>query len=159
MSEYLNEELLTAFRPGLQEFVLVAAVSTPMKGDESIGAYIADSVDESELLSVLDAQDKPENIIFEAAELKPKKIIIIDSADFGGQPGAMKVFLPEEVNEKIFQTRHFPLHIVARSIAQDSDAKIFVVGIQTKNTLLGSVFSEEVKASADRIISFLNKVY
>ena len=130
-----------------------------MRSDDGVGSYIFSKVISSKFLKVVNAGYTPENIIDKVTELSPKRIIIIDAADFGGFPGEVRVIDSEHIPEASLSTHAVSLKVIAKILFEDTRADIIFIGIQPKNVALGEELSPEVSASADGIINYLKKEF
>ena len=145
------------FHPQASGKTLIVTVGNPYRSDDGVGPYIAGGVSSPKNhIIILNAGERPENIIFKAIEIKPKRTIIIDAADFMGKPGEVRIIPEGAVPDVIHSTHSFPLNIVSRMIAEDTGSEIYFIGIQYENMAYGEVLTPEVKASADRIIELLS---
>lgn len=143
----------------VKEKVLIITIGNDFRSDDGIGPYIFEHLkDNPKNLSLLNAGDKPENIIDEAVALKPKKTIIIDAADFNGIPGEIRIIPQEFIPNSTLSTHTFPPNIIAKIIEKDTKGEVVFLGIQPKNVELGEEISKEVKGSADSLISYFKGV-
>ncbi len=137
---------------------LVITVGNTYRADDGVGPYIAEGVTlPKRHIVILNANDRPENIIDTAIALRPKKTIIIDAADFNGNPGEVRLIPEEAVPDVIHSTHSFPLNIVSRIIAEDAGSEIFFLGIQYKSIAFGEALSADVLDTAMEIIEKLTR--
>ncbi len=109
-------------------------------------------------LVLLDAGDKPENIIDEAVKQSPKKAVIIDAAVFGGQVGEARLVDKGHIPQTTLSTHTFPLPVIARIVEEDTKAQVFFIGIQPAKVELGEGLHQAVKETADEIIELISEV-
>lgn len=84
-------------------------------------------------------------------------VIIIDCADFGGEPGEVKIFNHKDLLRD--DNTEISLHAtdllssleLAKKLGENIPEKIFIIGIQPKTTEPGTKLSEEVSKSLDEI--------
>ncbi len=100
---------------------------------------------------IINAGINPENIIDDVINLRPKKIIIIDCADFKGKPGEIKIIPEDAIPETSISTHTIPMPVITQILKNDTGAEIYYLGIQPKNIELGEGLSKEVKKSADSL--------
>ncbi|MBF0327674.1 MAG: hydrogenase 3 maturation endopeptidase HyCI [Nitrospirae bacterium] len=145
------------FKPIPDGLILVITVGNSFRSDDGVGPYIsANAVALLPGIAVLNAGDKPENIIDKAVELKPARTIIIDAADFGGSAGEIRLLPVEMIPSTTLSTHTFPLPVVAKVIAEDTGSEIFFVGIQAKGMDFGEGLSDEVKAAAEFVLKCIS---
>ncbi|MCE5194960.1 MAG: hydrogenase 3 maturation endopeptidase HyCI [Nitrospiraceae bacterium] len=136
---------------------MIITVGNSLRADDGVGPYISENLkNPNPKIKIMDAGERPEAIIDQAVELNPKKVIIIDAAHFEGTHGELHIIKEEDISHTILTTHAFPLNALAKIIADDTNAKVYFLGIQAKNTRLGKSLSEEVKKSADELIGYLN---
>ena len=141
--------------------ILVITVGNRFREDDGIGPYIGERLTPSEKsgIKVVNVEDKPENIPGEVEKEKPVVIIIIDAADFGGDPGEMRLIPTELLPEKTFSTHSFPLKFVVKYIEEEFNTMdVKIIGIQPARTGYGEDISEVVKQSAELLIEYINSL-
>lgn len=135
---------------------MIITVGNPLRSDDGVGPYVAGRFEAvSPKTVLLDAGDKPENVLDRAIEIKPAKVIIIDAADFGGRAGEARVIPEELIPQAALSTHAFPLPIISRVLAQDTGAQVVFLGVQPKSCELKEGLSEEVRQTAEEIIGSL----
>jgi len=147
--------LLTAdLKNLLQTAELIITVGNDLRSDDGLGPHIFKKCRISNIqCPIINAGNKPENIIEEAVSKKPKKVVIIDAADFGGEAGATRIIPNEHIPDTTLSTHAFPLKIIARVIEEDTKATVYFLGVQPKNVGWGEGLSPEVKKIVDEITS------
>ncbi|NQT30200.1 MAG: hydrogenase maturation peptidase HycI [Candidatus Saganbacteria bacterium] len=157
MSNSLTAKVLEAFSAVSSGITLIITVGNSLRSDDGIGPYIAQKCTNLKKgIELLDAADKPENIIDKAAKLGPVKVVIIDAADFGAEEGKAQIIEAKCIPETTLSTHTFPLRIVAKILEEDCGAPVTFVGIQPKNVGLGEGLSEKVKKTADEMVKLLS---
>ena len=145
-----------SFRPCIN---VVITVGNGLRSDDGVGPYISSKISSSEFLKVIDAGYTPEDIIDEVTELIPKRIIIIDAADFGGASGEIRIIDSAHIPESSLSTHAISLRVITKILSEDTKADIIFIGIQPKSVALGEGLSLSVRASADKIINYLRKEF
>jgi len=159
MSSLSNDEIKKVLIPANAEKILLICIGNSFRKDDGIGSYIAGKL--SNVMSnivVINAFDKPENIIDEAIGSHAERIIIIDAADFNGKPGEIRIIPNDLIPEKTLSTHTFPVKIIARMLEHESGAEVFFLGIQIKEIGFGEGISREVKEAGDNIIEIIKRV-
>lgn len=155
MSNLLTADIIRLFYPQAKD-TLIITVGNHLRSDDGVGPYIADCYKEKGSFTLIDAGFSPERIIEQAKELFPKKIIVIDAANFGGIPGESRIIPQETLEEVSLSTHTIPMSVIARLISEDTGAEVFFLGIQPKTVNFGEGLSPEVKKTADVIVKLLN---
>ena len=136
--------------------VLIITAGNILRSDDGIGHYIAERINNENIL-VLDAGDKPENIIDKAIQSSSALNVIIDAADFGGKYGEIKVLSYDSIPEKTISTHTFPIKAIAKILMKETGNKVVFIGIQIKETGFGENISAEVKTAGDFIVQLINE--
>lgn len=152
----LTAEIKTILKPKTGDVTALILVGNDLRSDDGVGPYLAQKIHPKDHYLIFDAGEKPENIFEDVIKAKPDKTVLIDAADFGGENGELKIIPLSQLSDIIFSTHIFPLKAIAEIIINNTNTKFHFLGIQPKNTHLGEKLSPEVKASADKIIKFIN---
>lgn len=137
--------------------VLIIGVGNEMRGDDGIGAFLAGELEREfgnrKDIMVVSTQ-VPENFIKPIMDFKPDKIIILDSADFGGRPGDFRVIREREIMEFLVSTHNMPLTVFLKAL-EGLKAEKILVGIQPRNLDFGTGLSREVGDRAGDVLGFV----
>ncbi len=156
MSNLLTADIIEALSAGPGK-TLVVGVGNTLRRDDGIGPYITGRLNPGARLQVIDAGFAPENIIEEAVEAAPEKILIIDAADFRGRGGEVRIIEKEHIPETTVSTHSIPLNVISELIAERLSCRITFIGIQPVSVVMGEGLSEAVRESADCIIRVLTE--
>jgi len=144
--------------------IAMVGVGNEDKGDDGAGVEIVRRLQEkieSPNLLLIEAGKVPENFTKEIKEFEPVITVLIDAADFGGRPGEVIFAPPDSIRGAAFSTHTLPLSVLADYIQRESGSKVFLLGIQPKQTKLGEKLSAEVESTvselAEKIAEFFNK--
>lgn len=158
MLSLLTAEIIEALSPTKNGLTLLITVGNSMRSDDGVGPYIFSNIDyRISNIEILNAEDRPENIIDEAIGLKPEKVVIIDSASFSGKPGEVRIIPEEHINDTTLSTHMFPLGAIAKLIKDDTGAQVLFLGIQQANIGFGEKISSEVLKTAEEIIECVTR--
>ena len=173
MSNLLAGNLTDLLTPQEFSHTLIITVGNCFRADDGVGPYIAVGLKQSAKLSVIDAGYTPENIIDQAIKLlaqrritasqigpgAPGRIIFIDAADFGGSSGELRLIDAQHIPEVSLSTHSMPLSVISRILYEDTQAKIYFIGIQPKSVEHQEGLSYEVKLAADALIKHINQEF
>lgn len=141
---------------------VILGIGNTLKGDDGVGPYIISQLSAiSYPLSaiLIDAGTIPENYIQKIIDLKLDKIIIIDAIDFRGKPGEIKYLSSIDSQNISISTHNLPPSFFIDFIKQQTSAEIEIIAIQPKEIKFNTALSEEIKKSADKLISQLCTKY
>jgi hydrogenase maturation protease len=88
----------------------------------------------------------------------PEKVLIIDAAYFGGDPGEIRIVKKSEIGGGGASTHDAILTLFADYIEAQTGAETFFVAIQPKTSEVGSEISPEVKEAALRLSAYINRL-
>ncbi|HWQ64526.1 MAG TPA: hydrogenase 3 maturation endopeptidase HyCI [Methanospirillum sp.] len=140
--------------------IVFVGVGNRMLGDDGIGPVLLD------LLSVnvshtVDVGVTPEEYTGVIRRLNPSVIVFLDAADFGAEPGQMKIIMAEEVSKVRISIHKISLEILMEYLKSETGADVFIIGIQpaeiSHSSTLSPPASQGVQECAEVITSLLNK--
>ena len=148
-----------------KERYAVVGLGNDLKGDDGVGWYVV-----SKLEKTIGQKDDiyfiktsvPEDHVSEVRDFSPDVVIIIDSADFNGSPGDIRLIGEGEVARTIGGTHTTPVTLFMNLLLKDFEhfaPRIVLIGIQRKQAEFGMPMSKEVKKSGDRIAKLIEKLY
>lgn len=137
--------------------ILIVTVGNKLRGDDGIGEYIFRSLRDKVNADLLNCEDLPENFLEIIINKNPDIIIFIDSVKTGEKPGSILFIEANSLKSSTFFTHKPSLSLSIEYIKAIISCKIFIIGIEAKNTNFGSSISKEVLESADLIGEILIK--
>jgi len=158
MSSLLTDKVSNVLKPS-KGLNLIITVGNTFRCDDGVGPFIFDKLKHIADLNIINAADRPENIVEDVIAQNPRRIIFIDAADFGKKPGTLDLIPSEHIPETTLSTHAIPLNVIAGLIKNETGCEVFFVGIQAKNFSLGEGLSAEVKNAAQAVISFIEGIY
>lgn len=138
--------------------IIIMGVGNPLRGDDIVGLKIAKKLEKysSEYLKIIISETVPENFIGQIRKFKPSHLIIIDAVDFKGNPGDIRLILPEELSKiGIISTHTLPLSLLSKFLYESMNIKTIILGIQPKSIDFGlniSPIVEKASIKATKII-------
>lgn len=129
-------------------------IGNRQKGDDAVGPYIADTLNEGSLENflVLDCGTVPENFTSSVKRYAPDAVVLIDATDMTLSPGEVRVIPKEMIGGMHISTHHMPLSMLISYLETHVDT-VMLIGIQPKKTE-GSM-SEEVRMSAEWLVEII----
>jgi hydrogenase maturation protease len=142
-----------------REKTCFVGVGNSLMLDDGVGPYIVNEIIEhvsSDNITVLNAEDVPENYVFRIAESDSSNVIIIDAVLSDGEAGSVFFGPLNEFTEIInnFSTHKLSLFLSA-SVLEQYNKKVWLLGIKVRDTDFGTGLSESVKKSADTICGII----
>ena len=153
----IEKELREWFR-GAGRAVIVG-VGNPIRMDDFVGVKIVRDLRGkvgSDRVMLIEAETVPENHMQQIIDYEPTHVLIIDAAIQGQKPGQTKLINPEQLSAfPAFTTHMLPLRIFCEFATKNTQAKIVLLLIESKNTDFGEGLSSEIFASARYIMESL----
>jgi hydrogenase 3 maturation protease len=144
---------------------VIMGVGNDLKGDDGIGWYVVDrlkrGLGRKANLRFIRASI-PENHVSEVSNFYPDVVIIIDSADFKGRPGEIRLIGEEEVAETVGGTHTTPITLFLKLLIGYSESpppKIVLVGIQKRQTSFGTPISADVRKAGEKVAKLIERLY
>lgn len=145
-----------SFHP--QGKTLYLTVGNDLRHDDAFGPEIGKRLGFLPKRALLiNAGVRPENVIDEAIEYKPAKVVVFDAADFEAEPGTIRIIPEEMVPETTLSTHSFPLPVLTGMIASEANSEIIYIGVQATDLSLGEGISQPVNDVINTIVDFLKE--
>ena len=144
--------------------ILILGLGNPLQGDDGIGCRVAQELEQRVLPDDVQVMDggKPGIGLLNLFEGR-KRVIIVDAAEMGREPGEVVRFRPEDVT-LTGSAQRFSLHRsgVADALALARELKltlpeIVVFGVQPKRVDWNDGLSPEVQAAMPQVIDAVLK--
>ncbi|MEA3403564.1 MAG: hydrogenase maturation protease [Armatimonadota bacterium] len=153
---------LSALRHELHELlrdrrVVVMGVGNDARGDDGFGVRVAERIDDQIAATVFVTFDLPEDYAVKAADLGPDIVLVLDAADFGGEPGQARLIRAEEIPPTPGVTHRPSLEMLARFLKLDAGAETWVLGVQPhlERVGLGDEMSQPVGRAVEELAPML----
>lgn len=158
----INTLPLQALRGELKGKIVLLGVGNRIRGDDAAGPELIEILkkklpDTRNEIFLFDGEEVPEDYVVPIANLKPNLVIIVDVVDFGSRPGTIKLFPIRQIPQGSFSTHRLSLRFLGSYLEKETQAKIYLLGIQPKSIKLGEKLSLEVKKALSDLANFFEK--
>ena len=142
----------------------VVCVGNTLRGDDGFGPAVAERLQASAVRlhspqavksPIFDAGSVPENVLPKVAKLKPEVVLFVDAAEFGAEPGTLRLVSPDELAQGDFSTHAAPLGVAAEYLHEACGAKSMLLVAQPKQIKLGSAMSDEMTKAVEEAAELL----
>jgi len=136
---------------------LVFTVGNELMGDDAAGPLLARRLEGTPLpdWDVLDGGNTPENFVHRIREMKPERVVLVDTADMELPAGEMRLIDREAIGSLFLMTTHsLPLGFLMDAIGEFVP-KVELIGIQPQAVAFGYPVSGEVSRAVDAVYSWL----
>ncbi|MFC1780730.1 hydrogenase 3 maturation endopeptidase HyCI [Planctomycetota bacterium] len=139
---------------------LIVGIGNTLKGDDGLGPIICEKLIEQKISAdVIDTGNVPENYIQTIIKKDPENLLVIDAADFGSEPGTIKVFKTGQLNSIGISTHCLSPKFFIDMILQSIAPEIYFIGVQPAHTQLGRPVSEKVNNSINELCDYLTQTF
>ena len=145
---------------------IVLGIGNRLGGDDAAGTLVVDMLKRalrtrssgpqttegfvSAEITAIDASTTPESYTSIVRKDQPDLLILVDAADMGLPPGALRTIPPGKVRTLSFSTHSMPLSTLI-SYVEEFCGKVFLVGIQPEQTETGAPISKVVRENARKL--------
>jgi hydrogenase 3 maturation protease len=150
----LREQLATR----IQGIVVIMGIGNPCRGDDAAGSLVVRQIRDAPGVRVIDAQDVPEDYLCLAANQQPNTVVLIDSVDLDSAPGVIALLDKDQMGCYWPSTHRVPICLLMNYLERETHARVFLIGIQPRQTGFLEPMSDEVSSSVARITDVLNSV-
>jgi hydrogenase 3 maturation protease len=138
--------------------VVVVGVGNALKADDAAGPMLAEALRRRFPDRVFDAGQVPESYLGPIRRARPDTILLVDAADFGGEPGDVRLASSDDIEGLVLGTHAAPLSMFMAMSAAETGAIVRLVAIQAKSIGLGGTMCAEVEAAVERLALVLEAI-
>jgi hydrogenase 3 maturation protease len=139
---------------------IILGIGNRLGGDDAAGTYLVDMLNhrqhraktlDSTQVTAIDAGTAPESYTSVIRQHRPELLILVDAADMGLRPGALRTIPSEKISVLSFSTHHMPLSMFI-SYVQEFCGKVLLIGVQPERTEMGGHISRAVRKSVMELV-------
>ncbi len=123
--------------------------------DDGAGSVIAEALSACPDFDAVDGGFVPENYLEKVIENNPETVLLIDAADFDGQPGEVRLLQPDELMPGGLSTHAGSPQMLARYFEARCGARVGLLAIQPGDVSEGDELSPEVAAAVSHLVKML----
>ncbi|OGL45680.1 MAG: hypothetical protein A2161_08490 [Candidatus Schekmanbacteria bacterium RBG_13_48_7] len=154
----MNKNIDTILKKRLAGKVVVVGVGNCDSCDDGAAVYMTEKLKGSNSLKPLVVGDFPEFYLQNIIEENPDVVMFVDSADMGTTPGSAAIIEQDQLPVTWGNTHHPPLSIIMKYVSEQTNADIFLLGIQPENISHGKDISPQVIRTVNLMIAIINKI-
>ena len=138
---------------------IVLGIGNRLGGDDAAGICLVDMLDQrrhrdqvrfpAEIMAI-DAGTAPESYTSVIRQHLPDLLILVDAADMGLPPGAIRIITPDKIGILSFSTHHMPLSMFI-SYVEEFCRKVLLVGVQPQQIETGKGISKVIRKSVKKL--------
>jgi hydrogenase 3 maturation protease len=138
--------------------IAILGIGNTLRSDDAAGVLVARRLTGSGLLLdidsvlVLEAGHAPENCTTALRCFAPDIVLLIDAADIGEPPGAIRWIGMDEIEGISATTHSLPLSMLAKYLSLELDCEVKLLGIQPESVEVGERICADVLHSVNEIV-------
>lgn len=139
---------------------ILVGIGNPMRGDDGAGPALIDSIAGRISAECINAGSVPENYLEKIVLLHPQTVLLIDAADFNGEPGEIRFFNPDDALNGICSTHTGSMELINAYLhSRIPVVNVFIIGIQPLTVQFDTSISKEVQQAVDTLTFIFLKVF
>lgn len=139
-----------------KERIVFVGLGNPYRGDDGAGIEFIErlkSKKEFRNSQFIIAGRNPENHLETILDYKPQVVVLIDAAHSNIEPGKLKFFNEEDVEQKDFSTHVFSIKMITEYLIKNQKMDFLFIGIQPLTTNFNEGLSQTVKIKLDEFFN------
>ncbi|MFC1501320.1 hydrogenase 3 maturation endopeptidase HyCI [Elusimicrobiota bacterium] len=137
---------------------LFAGIGNVLKGDDGLGPEIIRKLRSEVSFSLIECGEVPENYLKQITNHKSGSIVFVDAVDMGKDPGEAELLDVNQLLQTGMFTHGMSLNMMIDYVKKETDADIYLLGVQPKAIDFGGDFSAEVSKAVDDVVSEIKKL-
>lgn len=136
---------------------VIVGVGNKLRGDDYIGCYLVEKLEKETDIEAefINAGSTPESFLEKIVKAEPEKVIILEAADMGLEPGEIKVIKEDEIKKKVQTTHTANLDLFMDYLKKRINTEVILLGVQIKKIGFEKGISDQVKKCWEEIIKKL----
>jgi len=129
-------------------------VGNTLRGDDGFGPALVERLAGRTRAVCIDAGTTPENQTAPVLRARPDAVIVLDAADFGGEPGELSLIEAGRISECGGATSHsMSLRLLADYLTGETGARMALLAVQPADTRFGKPLCARVAEALDAAAS------
>lgn len=145
------------FLPILKGQTVIVGIGNPLRGDDGFGPALIERLQGKVGFVCVDAGSAPENYVGRIVKEQPDTILLVDVADLNLEPGQYRIFPPTDILQCGFTTHDMSSRMLMEFLQNQTQASIFMLGVQPQQVSLGKAISKCVGETLDEIATLIQE--
>jgi hydrogenase 3 maturation protease len=138
--------------------VVIVGIGNTLRADDGLGPALIARLKGKIKAGCIDAGSAPENYTGKIIRERPDTILIVDALDLGKDPGEFAILKKNEIVKSGLSTHDISPHMLIEYLEKETQAAIYMLGVQPGDLSLGRPLSESVKLAIDKITSLIKAI-
>ena len=135
--------------------VVIIGIGNLLRADDGFGPALIELIQGRLDAVCIDAGTAPENYIGKIAKLKPETVLIVDAVELNSEAGTYAILRKSDIIKSGFTTHDISPSMFIEYLEKETNADIFMLGVQPENIRLGEEMSDKVKKTLEEIFVIL----
>ena len=135
------------FKDILKGKVIIIGIGNIMRGDDGFGPALINELSGEINAICIDAGVAPENYVGKISKEKPDTILLVDAVHLDLPPGGYELLKKEDILNSGMTTHNMSPAMVINFLESETDADIYLLGIQPEATSFGEEMSTGVRST------------
>lgn len=147
------------FKEIIKGKIVFVGIGNTLKGDDGCGPVFIEKIKGKVKAVCIDAGATPENYTGKIIKEKPDTIILIDAVHLDKKPGEYEIVQKSDIEKHGFTTHDISPNIVIEYLEKETNAQIYMIGIQPLSLNLGEPVSEPVVQAINEITRLIEEIF
>lgn len=130
---------------------VIVGIGNPLRGDDGFGPALIERLQGRVGAVCIDAGSAPENYAGRIVKEQPDTILLVDVAHLDLAPGQFRILRPDQILRCGVTTHAMSCRMLIDFLAGQTQADIFMLGVQPQAMVLGEQLSEPLYEALDEI--------
>ncbi|MBL7084645.1 MAG: hydrogenase 3 maturation endopeptidase HyCI [Candidatus Omnitrophica bacterium] len=131
--------------------VVIVGIGNTLRQDDAFGPLFIERLKGKVKAVCLDVGTAPENYTGKIAQEKPNTILLVDALHLGKSPGEYEILKKDGILKSGFSTHDISPHMFIEYLENETDADIYMLGVQPEGLSLGKDMSDSAKGALEEI--------
>lgn len=151
-----NSNIVSLIKAGKK--TVIVGIGNVLKGDDAFGPMLIENIQGKTPAVCIDAGTAPENYAGKIAKEKPQTVLIVDAVHLSRKPGDYCLLDKSQILKVGFSTHDASVHMFIEFLEKETDASIYLLGVQPKTMDFGADMTQEVKQTLTKISDLIKEV-
>ena len=145
------------FLPLMNGKTVIVGIGNPLRGDDGFGPALIQGLRGQVNCVCIDAGRSPENYVGRIVKEQPDTILLVDAVHLGLGPGQYRLLQPADIAAGGLTTHSMSSRLLIQFLEHQTQAKIFLLGVQPQTVALGDGISPAVAKALEELGQFIQE--
>jgi len=123
---------------------MILGIGNPLRGDDGFGPALVARLQGNPFVRCFDVGTAPENYLGKIVKENPDTVLLVDAVHLEQSAGTIAILAKDEIVKSGFTTHDLSPTLFIEYLEQNTQAKIFLLGVQPRTIAFGEEFSTPV---------------